>query len=140
MKTTIKHNNLIANDKLKNFLNQFVKMNFLILLFLFLGFSSFAKSTASEISGKEKLTKEIRKQLINHIQFPSFMKQSNSSEESVNVLFKIQKDGSISIVKTDSKNESLNKFIEAELAKTKLVSLQLNGEDLYKINIRFKLL
>lgn len=113
------------------------KMAILSLLLLFVGFSSFAKS---ETFSKEKETMEIRKQLYAQIQFPKFLIENNTYEESVNVIFQVEKNGSIHVVRTDSKNEDLNKFISEELAKAKLESLAVNEENIYKINIRFKLL
>lgn len=116
------------------------KFAMLSLLLLFLGFSSFAKSSKNESAEKEKETSEIRKQLYNQIQFPDFMKENNSGEESVNVFFQVEKNGNIKVVKTDCENDLLNKFIIAELKKAKLESLEIIEENVYKINIRFKLL
>ena len=92
------------------------------------------------MSGKERETSEIRKQLYTQIQFPKFMKEKNSGEESVNVFFQVEKDGNIKVVRTDSKNETLNRFIIAEMENAKLESHSVNEENVYKINIHFKLL
>jgi hypothetical protein len=113
------------------------KVAVLALAFLFMGTASFAKS---ESSAKEKETTEIRKQLYAQIQFPKFLTENNTGDESVNVLFKVEKNGSIKVVKTDSSNESLNKFITEELTHAKLASLVVSEDNVYKINIRFKLL
>lgn len=137
MKTTKMNTQTTISSLGMNAPKSISKMLVLSLLFMLLGFSSFAKS---EISSKEKETTEIRKQLYSQIQFPGFMKEKKSGEESVNVVFCVDKNGNIKVMKTDSKNESLNKFIVAEMENAKLESLKVNEENIYKINIHFKLL
>ena len=136
-KTNIKSNSF---SKMMITRKSISKIVMLSLPLLFLGFSSFAKSSKTETKGKENETSEIRKQLFNQIQFPDFMKDNNSVEESVNVFFQVEKNGNIKVLKTDYKNDTLNKFIIDELKKAKLESLEVNEENVYKINIRFKLL
>ncbi len=136
MKTTKMNNSTISSQGM-NAPKSISKMLVLSLLLMMLGFSSFAKS---EISSKEKETTEIRKQLYSQIQFPGFMKEKSAGEESVNVVFSVDKNGNIKVMKTDSKNESLNKFIVAEMENAKLESLKVDEENIYKINIHFKLL
>ena len=111
------------------------KIGMLSLLFLLISFSSFAKTTHLE-----KETSEIRKQLFSQITFPDFMKEKESGEENVSVLFKIEKGGKIKVIRTDSKNETLNKFILTEMEQSKLEAINSTEETIYKINIRFKLL
>ena len=113
------------------------KIGMLSLLFLLISFSSFAKTTHLE---KEKETSEIRKQLFSQITFPDFMIEKESGEENVSVLFKIEKGGKIKVIRTDSKNETLNKFILTEMEQAKLEAINSTEETIYKINIRFKLL
>jgi hypothetical protein len=110
------------------------------LLFLSFTFSAFSKSTSSENIKREKEITAIREQLFAKIQFPAFMKESNLAEESVNVFFQVQKDGSIKVIRTDAKNEQLNQFILLELQNAKLDSLEVSEDNVYKINIHFKLL
>ena len=136
-KTNIKSNSFSKMMITRKSISKIVMLSLTLLL---LGFSSFAKSSKTETKGKENETSEIRKQLFNQIQFPDFMKDNNSVEESVNVFFQVEKNGNIKVVKTDYKNDTLNKFIIDELKKAKLESLEVNEENVYKINIRFKLL
>ena len=139
MKTTKMSTKTTPSSKMMNAPKSISKFAMLSLFFLLIGFSSFAKS-GNEMSGKERETSEIRKQLYTQIQFPKFMKEKNSGEESVNVFFQVEKDGNIKVVRTDSKNETLNRFIIAEMENAKLESHSVNEENVYKINIHFKLL
>ena len=72
MKTTKMNTQTTISSLGMNAPKSISKMLVLSLLFMLLGFSSFAKS---EISSKEKETTEIRKQLYSQIQFPGFMKE-----------------------------------------------------------------
>ena len=56
------------------------------------------------------------------------------------VTFKIEKDGSVKVMKTNSENKELNNYITEKLNSAKIESLQTNSDNLYQINIRFKLL
>ncbi len=137
MKTTKMNNQTKSSTSRMNAPKSNAKIAMLSLLFMLIGFSAFSKS---EISATEKETFEIRKQLYSQIQFPKFIKEKYSGEESVNVFFQVEKDGNIKVVKTDSKNDSLIKFIVLEMENAKLESVKVNNENVYKINIHFKLL
>lgn len=137
-----------ATIKVKQKTNQaglFSKINFgtsliIVLFTLLVSTSSFAKTSLSESNSKERITAEIRKQLNEQIKFPEFFKTNNTNNESVNVLFQVKSDGTVKVVKTDGPNENLNAFIEQQFKKARIVSVQGSEEELYKINIHFKLL
>ncbi len=140
MKTTKMSSQEKSSESRMQVPKSITKIVLLSLVFLSFTLSSFSKSNFSESSTKERETTEIRKQLFSQIQFPDFMREDHLEEVSVNVLFQVEKNGSIKVVRTDSSNEHINKFILAEMEHAKLDSLGVNEENIYKINIRFKLL
>ena len=148
-KTTIKKTNKMKTTKM-NIKNQvassvmngqksvskFVMLGLLILATTFGATAGTLKNKTS----KDKEVSEIRTQLFDQIQFPSFLIDKNTKEENVTVTFKIENDGSVKVMKTNSENKELNNYITEKLNSAKIESLQTNNDNLYQINIRFKLL
>lgn len=116
--------------------SKFVMLGLLILATTF----GATAGTLKNKNSKDKEVSEIRTQLFDQIQFPSFLIDKNTKEENVTVTFKIEKDGSVKVMKTNSENKELNNYITEKFNGAKIETTPESEEKLYQINIRFKLI
>jgi hypothetical protein len=81
----------------------------------------------------------IRKEIIKELKLPANLK-SQSFTEMVNVQFKIDQNGKVSVLKVDTSNLSLRNYVTDHFNKIDLSKLKDNTESIYNISINFKVI
>jgi len=103
---------------------------YIIILAIALGAAS-----ASFAAGNNDISKLISKNL----KVPTQLKNQKLNEK-VNVQFKINKEGTITLVDVSSKNEELKKYVEKNFSKIDWSNTDIKPEIIYSLNINFKVL
>lgn len=81
----------------------------------------------------------IRKEIIKELKLPANLK-SQSFIETVNVQFKIDSNGKVSVLRVDTSNMSLKNYVIDHFNKIDLSKLKDNKESIYNISINFKVI
>ena len=112
---------------------------FFLTALMFTSFTSFAAEANKEKEDR-RAEAEISNTIRNQISFPDFLLTQREDEFYAEVAFKVSETGQVIVTEVKAENDSLVENVKRQLSNIRFDQMNVNGNDTYRVVLRFRAL